>query len=341
VRKDGSRFWANVVLSAVRDESGTLLGFTKVTRDMTERKRAQEELARRALQQAALAELGIHAVRTRGLEPVLDKAVEQVVATLGTDTSEVLELEPDGQTLVVRARLGRQEGLVGHATVPAGRDAQARRALLSTEPVVVEALAAETGAGDLPPVPEHGVVSGMSVVIPVAGEARPYGVLSTHAAGRASFSREDVSFFQAVANVIATAIGRARAEAQIHAAELAAAAERKRTVRAQEAIRERDVFLSVAAHELRTPLTALQLKLQGLEQLVRTDLAGTPRAASAESRVEDALRHTDRLCDLVERLLDVSRIAAGQLEMQLEPMDLEALVRDVVRDFHDRAASRA
>jgi len=39
VRRDGSRFWANAVVSAVRDASGTLLGFAKVTRDLTERKR--------------------------------------------------------------------------------------------------------------------------------------------------------------------------------------------------------------------------------------------------------------------------------------------------------------
>jgi PAS domain S-box-containing protein len=42
LRKDGSRFWANVVITAVRDESGTLRGFAKVTRDITERKRAEE-----------------------------------------------------------------------------------------------------------------------------------------------------------------------------------------------------------------------------------------------------------------------------------------------------------
>jgi PAS domain S-box-containing protein len=42
LRKDGSRFWANVVLSAVRDEEGALRGFSKVMRDMTERKRAEE-----------------------------------------------------------------------------------------------------------------------------------------------------------------------------------------------------------------------------------------------------------------------------------------------------------
>ncbi|MDX6546147.1 MAG: hypothetical protein QOG02_1921, partial [Gaiellales bacterium] len=45
VRKDGTRFWASVVITALRDSDGTLLGFGKVTRDLTERKRSQEILA--------------------------------------------------------------------------------------------------------------------------------------------------------------------------------------------------------------------------------------------------------------------------------------------------------
>jgi PAS domain S-box-containing protein len=53
VRKDGSRFWANVVISAIRDDLGTLVGFSKVTRDLTERRRAEEEAAaRKAAEQA-------------------------------------------------------------------------------------------------------------------------------------------------------------------------------------------------------------------------------------------------------------------------------------------------
>jgi PAS domain S-box-containing protein len=53
IRKDGSRFWANVVISSVRDESGKLVGFAKVTRDLTERKRGEEErAARRAAEEA-------------------------------------------------------------------------------------------------------------------------------------------------------------------------------------------------------------------------------------------------------------------------------------------------
>jgi PAS domain S-box-containing protein len=46
VRKDGSRFWANVVITALRDDAGRLRGFSKVTRDLTERKRGEEILQR-------------------------------------------------------------------------------------------------------------------------------------------------------------------------------------------------------------------------------------------------------------------------------------------------------
>src|SRR6266566_4072614 len=46
VRKDGSRFWANVIITALKDEAGKLQSFVKVTRDMSERKRAEETLRR-------------------------------------------------------------------------------------------------------------------------------------------------------------------------------------------------------------------------------------------------------------------------------------------------------
>jgi PAS domain S-box-containing protein len=54
VRKDGSRFWANVVIDAIRDHEGKLIGYAKITRDITERKEAQRQLeaAREALLQS-------------------------------------------------------------------------------------------------------------------------------------------------------------------------------------------------------------------------------------------------------------------------------------------------
>jgi PAS domain S-box-containing protein len=56
IRKDGSRFWANVVISAIRDPNGTLLGFSKVTRDLTSRRDAEEQARKLAAEEAAHAE---------------------------------------------------------------------------------------------------------------------------------------------------------------------------------------------------------------------------------------------------------------------------------------------
>src|ERR1700759_5582705 len=56
IRKDGTRFWANVVITALRDEDGTLRGFGKVTRDLPERKQAEEQRLQLAREQVARAE---------------------------------------------------------------------------------------------------------------------------------------------------------------------------------------------------------------------------------------------------------------------------------------------
>ena len=54
VRKDGTRFWAHVIIDAIRDDDGELIGFAKITRDITERSEAQQQLeeAREALLQS-------------------------------------------------------------------------------------------------------------------------------------------------------------------------------------------------------------------------------------------------------------------------------------------------
>jgi PAS domain S-box-containing protein len=72
VRKDGSRFWANVIITPIRDSAGDLLGFTKVTRDFTERMFAQKSLeeSRLKLQESekSLRDLSLHLLRTQDEE---------------------------------------------------------------------------------------------------------------------------------------------------------------------------------------------------------------------------------------------------------------------------------
>jgi len=108
---------------------------------------------------------------------------------------------------------------------------------------------------------------------------------------------------------------------------------------AQEAIRVRDEFLSIASHELNTPLTPLQLHLQRLQRTVSGGaLVEAPSNEQVVRLVEQAQRQTRRLARLVRELLDISRIRLGRLELHPEPMDLGEVVRDVVERFADEQA---
>ncbi|MDC3953096.1 sensor histidine kinase [Polyangium jinanense] len=98
---------------------------------------------------------------------------------------------------------------------------------------------------------------------------------------------------------------------------------------ALQAISARDDFLAVASHELRTPLTPLKLQL---ERLVRDARAGVSQERMAPA-LEVAYRQVGRLAALIDRLLDVSRITAGKLDLCLDEVDLCALVHDVVTRF--------
>jgi signal transduction histidine kinase/serine/threonine protein kinase/tetratricopeptide (TPR) repeat protein len=107
----------------------------------------------------------------------------------------------------------------------------------------------------------------------------------------------------------------------------------------QEAVRRRDDFLSIAAHELKTPLTSLQLHLQGLMSQVRQS-PGRVTPERLSTKLESANHQTQRLGKLVNELLDISRIAQGQLLGPLEPVDLVQVVRGVVERSRE-ALSRA
>ena len=184
------------------------------------------ELAR---QQAAVAELGTRALGTHDLRSLMDEAVASLAEVLRVEYAKVLELLPGGERLLLRSGVGWGEGLVGRATVGAGRDSQAGYTLLSEEPVVVGDLSSEARFAGPPLLRDHAVVSGMSVVI--RGRKQPFGVLGAHTKEPRTFTADDVNFLSAIANVLAAAIERESAEAELRASE-----ERFRTTFEQAAV---------------------------------------------------------------------------------------------------------
>jgi signal transduction histidine kinase len=107
---------------------------------------------------------------------------------------------------------------------------------------------------------------------------------------------------------------------------------------AQEALKIRDDFISIAAHELRTPVTPLQLTLDSLQREVKNSPdEGKVPVYLVRKHLDIAVRQTDRLIKLVNNVLDVSRLSAGRLDLQLEEVDLSLVVEEVVARFAEDA----
>ncbi|MBI3780407.1 MAG: PAS domain S-box protein, partial [candidate division NC10 bacterium] len=199
--------WLLVLLVLVISAAGAALFSWLVFAQILQR---EETLNVHARQQAAVAALGQRALARTDLSILMNDAVALVAHTLDVEFCKVLELLPDGTALLLRAGVGWKDGSVGSATVGAGTDSQAGYTLLSNEPVIVEDLRTEPRFSGPPLLRDHGVVSGMSVIIP--GADRPFGVLGAHTTRRRTFTTDESHFLQAVANVLATAVERKRAE---------------------------------------------------------------------------------------------------------------------------------
>lgn len=163
--------------------------------------------------QAVVAELGQQALRSEPSETVFNEAVRRAAEILDVDYARVLELLPDGKTLLLRAGYGWKPGVVGTATVSASPETQAGYTLISKEPVILEDLRTEKRFTSVPMFGEPQVISGMSTVIST-GDG-PYGIYSVHTRERRTFTEDEINFLQAVANVLGTMIERQRADAAL------------------------------------------------------------------------------------------------------------------------------
>jgi PAS domain S-box-containing protein len=110
--------------------------------------------------------------------------------------------------------------------------------------------------------------------------------------------------------------------------------QRKRQEEAEAAVRMRDEFLAIASHELRTPLSTLVLRLGLLERHAQD--GDLDQVKTSVNRAKD---QTERMRRLVDRLLDVSQLASGRLQLELEDGDLAEVVREAAERFSEDASN--
>ena len=156
-----------------------------------------------------------------------------------------------------------------------------------------------------------------SMTVPLVARGRVLGSLSLASGRPHRYGAADLALAEDLARRCALAVDNARLYHE-----------------ARQAVRARDEFLSVAAHELKTPLTGLR----GFAQLTLRRLARDGAFDPAETRraMEVIDQQSLRLTHLVEQLLDVSRIEAGQLRLRREVTELAGLVEGAVAFAHAR-----
>jgi len=212
VRPDGEVVWAAVESIYVPSRRGEGWFYAHI-QDITERRSAQEAVARQTRQQAAVAALGRFALEEQDLEAVMDRVAEVVAETLELELAAVFELTPRRSALRMVAGSGWPEGQVRRALIPSAPETEGGYTLGEQLPVVTTDIAKETRFGYRGALVDAGARAGVTVAI--AARDGVWGVLGAYSRAPRQFAADEAEFLRAVANVVSSAVDRNLVDAEV------------------------------------------------------------------------------------------------------------------------------
>jgi len=301
VRKDGSRFWADVILTAIRDSSNNVIGFAKVTRDFSDRKRAGEAVMLQ-LSSALLANLDV-----RKLLGAISASISEVIphdaATLGL-------YDPATDALMVQF-LAADEGGTPRGEVRLSLEGSpAGEAFRSREPVVLQRI---EGSRFVPEGVRHLTGRGMQsgCWVPLIHRGHAIGALAVASRLEGAFSQREAEMLVQIADQVAMAVNNAVAFRQI--------AELRDRLTQEKQYLEEEINVENRFEDIVGESTGLRQVLKEIETVAPTDATVLIQGETGTGK-ELLARAIHRLSPRSERTfikLNCAAIPAGLLESEL------------------------
>jgi PAS domain S-box-containing protein len=303
VRKDGSRFWADVVITALRDEHGHLIGFSKITRDLTERKQAEEE--RECLLQQLQVERG-------RLEAVLQQMPAGVI----------IAEAPSGRLLLGNAQVAQ----IWRHTFLIAEEIDQYRQYQGFHPDGRPYAPAEWPLA-------HSILTGEVVTMEEINILRGDGTFGTIQASSAPI-RDQVGTIIAGVVIFDDITARKQAESEIR--ELTATLEQRvqeRTRQLTEVNEALEAFSHSISHDLREPLRGLE----GMAQALLEDY-GAQLDSVGQDYARRIVMSAQSMERLIQDLLAYSRLS--HTELMLQPVNLKMVVGEALEQIEPELRER-
>ncbi len=323
IRKDGSELQVSLTVSPIIDEAGVIVGASKIARDVTERSRLQALAAQQATISLKLSEVGSLVASSLDRETIVQKVTDAATALTEAEFGAFFYNVHDAQS---------GEALMLYTLAGAPKEAFAK----FPHPRATGRIRADVSRrGNRPPrgCDEGSALRPESAVLRHAGRtpARPQlprragqRLATGEVLGGLFFGHSRPGVFmehhEQLANGVAGWASLALENARLY-------------TEAREADRLKDEFLAVLSHELRTPLNAIV----GYTRLLRGNVLSGEKA---ERGLETLDRNAAALTQIVEDVLDISRIVSGKIRLDVQPVELSLVVHNAIATVQPAADAK-
>jgi signal transduction histidine kinase len=283
-----------------------------------------QDLARSVGELEALGEVGQAVSSTLDLETVLTRIVSYAVQLSGTDGGAIYEYDEQSEEFLLRATDHMGEELIEafRTNPPRLGDGVLGRAAASREPVQLSNILEERGYAPRMRQLLERFGFRASLAVPLLREDRIIGGLVVRRKSTGAFRPEVVELMKTFATQSVLAIQNARLFREIE--------DKSRQIEA--ANRHKSEFLANMSHELRTPLNAII----GFSEVLQEKLFGELNEKQAEY-TSDILTSGQHLLSLINEILDLSKVEAGRMELELAPFDLPLAIDNARTFVRERA----